>query len=62
MTDIVVAIVFGGASSEHKESIRAAQILYREAIRGKLDLMNGPVARIHGELLQNNKKSKAKME
>lgn len=37
MTDIVVAIIFGGASSEHRESIRAAQILYREAIQGKLD-------------------------
>src|SRR6187401_3112642 len=27
----IVAIIFGGASSEHKESIKAAKILYRYA-------------------------------
>ena len=34
---ITVAILFGGNSSEHTESIRAARILYDHAIKSKLD-------------------------
>jgi D-alanine-D-alanine ligase len=37
MTRSVVAIIFGGASPENRESLRAAQILYRHAIKGILD-------------------------
>jgi D-alanine-D-alanine ligase len=34
---IIVGIVFGGSSTEHNESIRAAKTLYDNAIKSKLD-------------------------
>ena len=34
---ITVAIIFGGSSTEHTESIRAARILYDHAIKDRLD-------------------------
>lgn len=37
MTKIIVAIVFGGNSTEHRESIRAAKMLYEHAIKSRLD-------------------------
>lgn len=37
MTNVIVGIVFGGNSTEHNESIRAARILYEHAIKSKLD-------------------------
>lgn len=37
MTEVTVGIIFGGSSPEHTESIRAARILYQQAIRRKLD-------------------------
>lgn len=37
MTKIIVAVVFGGNSSEHTESIRAARILYKHAIKSELE-------------------------
>jgi D-alanine-D-alanine ligase len=33
----IIGIFFGGSSSEHSESIRAAKILYEHAIKNKLD-------------------------
>lgn len=37
MTNIIIAIVFGGDSPEHNESIKAARLLYRNAIKNNLD-------------------------